>query len=273
MGKKKPRSRLSFTPDFKAEIVEPCRRGDRSVGQIAKDFDLTETAVRDRGKHAEVDKGERGCLTSNDHEELAALRRENRRLREDVEVLKRATAFFRDGIAVTVHPFIEAEKRAGHSVERACELLKVSRTAFYARRTGKPGPRSVRDAELTKRITQVHQHSPGTYGAPRVHGILRREGEECGRRRVARLTWEAGLQARHRRRRHLTTIAGPGEASRLDLIVWNFHPDSTGLDARGCGEITCIPTGEGWLHLATMIDISSRQVIGWATADQMSEIR
>jgi putative transposase len=52
---------------------------------------------------------------------------------------------------VTVHPFIEAEKRAGHSVKRACELMKVSRTAFYARRSGLPGPRAVRDAELTSR--------------------------------------------------------------------------------------------------------------------------
>ncbi|WP_435792370.1 transposase [Actinacidiphila glaucinigra] len=93
-GKKKPRPRRSFTPEFKAEIVELCRRGDRSVGQVAKDFDLTETAVRDWVKQAEVDAGERDGLTSDEREELARLRRENRRLREDVEVLKRATAFF-----------------------------------------------------------------------------------------------------------------------------------------------------------------------------------
>ncbi|WP_443047235.1 transposase [Streptomyces sp. NBC_00354] len=94
MGKKKPRPRRSFTSEFKAEIVELCRRGDRSVGQIAKDFDLTETAVRDWVKQAEVDAGERDGLTSSEREELAALRRENRRLREDVDILKRATAFF-----------------------------------------------------------------------------------------------------------------------------------------------------------------------------------
>lgn len=93
MGKKKPRPRRSFTPEFKAEIVELCRRGDRSVGQIAKDFDLTETAVRLWVSQAEVDAGERDGLTSSEREELAALRQENRRLREDVEVL-RATAFF-----------------------------------------------------------------------------------------------------------------------------------------------------------------------------------
>ncbi|MFG2716114.1 transposase [Streptomyces goshikiensis] len=94
IGKKKPRPRRSFTPEFKAEIVELCRRGDRSVGQIARDFELTETAVRSWVRQAEVDDGERNGLTSSEHEELAALRRENRRLREDVDILKRATAFF-----------------------------------------------------------------------------------------------------------------------------------------------------------------------------------
>jgi transposase len=92
----KPRRRRSFTPEFKAEIVELCQRGDRSVGQVARDFDLTETAVREWVKQAGRDAGTRqdGGLTSAERKELAGLRRENRRLREDVEVLRRATAFF-----------------------------------------------------------------------------------------------------------------------------------------------------------------------------------
>jgi transposase len=98
MGKK-PRRRRSFTPDFKAEIVDLCQRGDRSVGQVAKDFDLTETAVREWVKQSERDSGAHtdGGLTSTERQELAQLRRENRRLREDVEILKRATAFFAEG--------------------------------------------------------------------------------------------------------------------------------------------------------------------------------
>ncbi|MER7251885.1 transposase [Kribbella sp. NPDC000426] len=96
MGKKKPRPRRSFTAEFKAEIVELCQRGDRSIGQVAKDFDLTETAVREWLRQAERDAGTRtdGGMTTSEKEELAQLRRENRRLREDVEILKRATAFF-----------------------------------------------------------------------------------------------------------------------------------------------------------------------------------
>jgi transposase len=92
----KPRRRRSFTPEFKAEIVELCQRGDRSAGQVARDFDLTETAVREWVKQAERDAGTRrdGGLTTEERRELSELRRENRRLREDVEILKRATAFF-----------------------------------------------------------------------------------------------------------------------------------------------------------------------------------
>jgi putative transposase len=170
---------------------------------------------------------------------------------------------------VTVHPFIEAEKRAGHSVKRACELLKVSRAACYARRTATPGPRAVRDAELTGQITAVHTRSRGTYGAPRVHAALQRDGAGCGRRRVARLMRAAGLAGVHRRRRHLSTVPGPRAATRPGLIARGFQPDPTGLDARWCGGITYIPTEEGWLYLATVIDIASRRVVGWETADHM----
>src|SRR5215217_6048623 len=92
--RKKSRPRRSFTAEFKADIVERCRRGDRSVGQVAKDFDLTETAVREWVRQADVDAGRRDGLTTTEREELSQLRRENRRLREDVEILKRATAFF-----------------------------------------------------------------------------------------------------------------------------------------------------------------------------------
>ncbi len=92
--RKKPRARRSFTPEFKAEIVELCHRGARTIGEVSRDFDLTETAVREWVKQAEIDTGDRPGLTSDEREELSRLRRENRRLQEDVDILKRATAFF-----------------------------------------------------------------------------------------------------------------------------------------------------------------------------------
>src|SRR3954463_11406902 len=95
MGMKRSRPRRAFTPEFKAEIVDLCQRGDRTVGQGAKDFDLTETAVRQWVKQAELDAGTRSDgLTSDERAELTRLRQENRRLQQDNDILKRATAFF-----------------------------------------------------------------------------------------------------------------------------------------------------------------------------------
>jgi transposase len=94
MEKRKARPRRSFTPEFKAEIVGLCQRGDRTIGQVSRDFDLTETAVRAWVQQAEIDGGARDGLTTEERQELTRLRRENRSLKEDVEVLKRATAFF-----------------------------------------------------------------------------------------------------------------------------------------------------------------------------------
>ena len=94
MERKQPRPRRAFTEEFKADIVERCLKGDRSVNQVAQDFDLTVSAVRGWVKQAEIDAGAREGLTTEEKDELSRLRRENRRLREDVDILKRATAFF-----------------------------------------------------------------------------------------------------------------------------------------------------------------------------------
>ncbi|WP_442814694.1 IS3 family transposase [Streptomyces sp. NBC_01198] len=120
--------------------------------------------------------------------------------------LRRLSSRRRPGDGPPVH---RGGETRSHSVKRACELLQVSRAAYHARRTGTPGPRAVRDAELTGQITAVHTRSRGTYGAPRVHAALRRDGAACGRRCVARLMRAAGLAGPHRRRRHLTTVPRP----------------------------------------------------------------
>jgi transposase len=94
MERNKRRDRRSYSPEFKAEIVERCRTGDRSISQVARDFDLTVSAVRRWVAQAEIDAGERPGLTTEERDELSRLRQENRRLQADVDLLKRATAFF-----------------------------------------------------------------------------------------------------------------------------------------------------------------------------------
>jgi len=163
-------------------------------------------------------------------------------------------------------PFIEAEEVAGHSVNHCCELFEVSRAAYYERRRNVPSQRAVTDAELTKQITGVHDESKGTYGSPRVHEELCKRGVACGRRRVRRLMRQAGLEGRAKKRWRKTTVADPAAEAARDLIQRHFGP-CTELDRRYVGDITYIATWEGWAYLATVIDLASRRVVGWALAD------
>jgi transposase len=212
MGRKKPRPRRSFTPEFKAEVVELCQRGDRSVGQVARDFDLTETAVREWVKQAERDAGTRvdGGLTSAERAELVQLRRECRRLREDVEILKRRrlSSPRRPGDGISVHRGGEgwqAQRRPG---VRAAEGLPRRLLPDLAG----PSRRDRADAELTEQIQAVHAESKGRYGAPRVHAELRRRGRRHGRKRIARLMRTARIAGPAPRRWKKTTIADPAAA-------------------------------------------------------------
>ncbi|MFN2615889.1 MAG: IS3 family transposase [Thermoleophilaceae bacterium] len=166
-------------------------------------------------------------------------------------------------------PFIEVEEAEQRNVKRTCELLEVSRAAYYAQRSHAPSRRAVSDAELTERITAIHDDSKGTYGAPRIHAQLRRDGTHCAKKRVARLMVGAGLAGRCPRRWRKTTIADrDAETKAADLIRRAFGP-GVELDTRWCGDITYIPTWEGWAYLATVIDLASRRVVGWALADHM----
>lgn len=170
---------------------------------------------------------------------------------------------------MTVYPFIEAEKAAERNVARACELLEVSRSAYYAQRNTTPSTRQVEEKELTAAIVRLHEQSKGVYGAPKIHADLKDEGRDHGRKRVARIMREQGLCGKTPKRFKTTTVADPQAAARADLIKRDFSVDACKINMRWCGDITYIPTWEGWLYLATVIDIASRRVVGFAMADHM----
>jgi len=170
---------------------------------------------------------------------------------------------------VSRYRFIAAEKQAGRPVARACSALEVSRSAYY-QRSGEESSRQQADAQLAGRIVSIHRESRGTYGSPRVHRQLLREGRRCGRKRVARLMRLSGLAGRCRRRFRPTTVADP-EARDLapDLLKRAFRPQGFGLDQAWVGDITYLRTGEGWCYLATVLDLASRRVVGFAMAEHM----
>lgn len=164
--------------------------------------------------------------------------------------------------------FVEAEKAQHHNVAKACELLEVSRSAFYDFAQHRPSARQMADEALAERIGEIFDASRGTYGWPRVQRALRDEGTHASRKRVARIMAQKGLIGRCRRRRTKTTISDP-ETRAIDLLKRCFGPETVELDRVYVSDITYVWTWEGWLYLATVIDLASRRVVGWSMTDHM----
>ena len=169
-----------------------------------------------------------------------------------------------------VYTFIAAEKPAGRNVQRSCALLSVSRSAYYDWSKHIPSVHAQADDELGRHIHVIHKESRGTYGAPRVHQRLRLAGVRTGRKRVARVMAKDGLEGRQKRRFKKTTIAdGEAPGGATDLLGRGFRPGGRPLNTAWVGDITYIRTWEGWAYLATVIDLASRRVVGFAVADHM----
>ena len=163
--------------------------------------------------------------------------------------------------------FIEAEK-AHYPISLLCSVLGVSRSGFYAWRKRPKSSRASKDVVLADAITKVYTLSCGTYGSPRVHAELREQGELVGRKRVARLMRDRGLIARRKRRfRPTTTDSNHRQPVAENLLNRSF--ERTSPNQAWVGDITYIPTGEGWLYLAVLIDLFSRRVVGWAMSDRI----
>jgi transposase InsO family protein len=169
---------------------------------------------------------------------------------------------------MNVFPFVEAEKVEQRNVAKACELLEVSRAAFYEWSKHLPSRRQLDDDQLGEEIQRIYDFSRGTYGWPRVRKALRDEGVHVGGKRVARIMRQRGLIGRCRRRFTKTTISDP-EVMAVDLIKRAFGPGTVELDRVYVSDITYIWTWEGWLYLATVIDLASRRVVGWAMAEHL----
>jgi len=178
---------------------------------------------------------------------------------------------------VNVYPFIEAEKlskAAGGpgNVARACALLKVSRSAYYDHAAVQAAGGSQRDQDDEVLLMRIRHHwkaSKERYGAPMIHADLAAEGRRHSRKRVARIMRQNAITGRCPRRWRRTTIPDQAADQREDLIGRDFHVDAAGINTRWCGDITYVRTWEGWAYLATVIDIASRRVVGWAIADHM----
>jgi len=151
--------------------------------------------------------------------------------------------------------------RHSYKVRALCDALQVSRSGYYAARGRMPSARQERQATLTSEISKIHRASRETYGAPRIHAELSAQNIPCCRNTVAKLMRQAAIMPKCIRRFRVTTDSRRTKAS-PNLIGRIFSAHSP--NACWLSDITYVPTREGWLYLAAVLDVYSRAVVGWA---------
>ena len=160
--------------------------------------------------------------------------------------------------------FIQTHAHLWH-VRTMCRVLEVSRAGYYAWRARPLCERAKTNRRLTVQLRVIHREVKARYGSPRMYAELRGRGEVCGENRVARLMRAAGLRAKSPRRFRVTTQSHHRERVAPNLLARRFqvashpHPNQT-----WAGDITYIPTREGWLYLAVVLDLALRRIVGWA---------
>jgi putative transposase len=153
-------------------------------------------------------------------------------------------------------------------VTRMCKALNVSPSGFYAWRSRPVSAREMANRELVMKIETVYYDSYETYGSPRVYHELKAQGVACSENRVARLMRLRGLQAKQVRRYKATTKRNKKHPVAPNLLKRDFAAERP--DHKWLTDITYIPTREGWLYLAAILDLYSRQIVGWAMSKRMT---
>ncbi|WP_307857174.1 IS3 family transposase [Pseudarthrobacter albicanus] len=169
---------------------------------------------------------------------------------------------------------MEAEK-ANHPIAWLCRALKVSRASFYRwRNPAGPSPRAVRHEQLVAEVTGLFEKEKGRAGRDQLTLMLNAKGVEVSAPTVGAIMREQGLRAVRTRAWKQTTVQDPQAKTahiRNHMLDQDGKRDftSTAPGTRLCGDITYLRTGEGWLYLATVIDLCTGMIIGWAMADHM----
>jgi transposase InsO family protein len=165
------------------------------------------------------------------------------------------------------YQFIHDHERR-HRVTALCAALAVSRSGYYGWKA-RPESRWARhNHRLLARIRQIHARSREAYGIIKTWRTLREQGEVCGHNRVARLRRLHGIEARRRRRFRLSCVARNHLPPAPNLLDRRFTVEQP--DRAWAGDITFIPTREGWLYLAVLLDLYSRRIVGWAMSDRQN---
>ena len=161
------------------------------------------------------------------------------------------------------------QERRWHGVDVLCRALGVTRGGYWSWVRRRPGARQQADAVLLADIHEIHKGRRRVYGSPRIHDHLQNMGVRCGRKRIERLMRENGIRAKQTKKfKPATTDSKHDYPVAANVLNRRFHWERP--NQAWVTDLTCVPTEEGWLYLAAILDLFSRRIVGWAMGDDMS---
>src|SRR5918993_321254 len=258
--------RRKFTPEFKDEAVKMVIESSRPVAEVARGIQVNEGTLGKLGAQVPGRPRRRGT-TAVDLGALPATRARTRSARAEDEgrVPGKSSGLLRPGVSVSAKfAFIDAEK-APYSIVKMCAWMGVSTSGFYEWRDRPASATARRRDRLATLIEWIFNDSDQTYGHRRIHAALLRQGERLTPELVRAIMRELGLIPCQPRPFRPTTTVGGDAGPVPDLVARDFHADAPG--SKLVGDITYLPTWEGWLYLATVIDCHTKACIGYALAE------
>lgn len=247
----------TFTKDFKSSAVEKSYQ-DNNVKKVAEAL-----GIRPRLLYTW-----RRIFNIPLHNHLREIKRLEKKLKEkemECELLQKAnTCFLRE--RKDIYQFISSNKEL-YPVEKICKVLNVSTSCYYRWTTTPPNKHDIEDEKYTVLIKEIFEKSKQRYGSPRVRAELKRRGYNISRKRVYRLMLENGLKCQPRTKFKATTDSQHSYGIAPNLVPQNF--EASRLNEVWVSDITYIRTREGWLYLTTIMDLFSRQIVGWSLSTRL----
>jgi len=263
------RKRKRYSKQFKIDAVKLVTEQGYKVTEAARNLEIHHSSLRRWKKQLETDGNQafpgKGHMSS-ENEELYRLRRENKRLRMEREILKKANGLLCKRVELRFD-FIRQQQKA-YPVTVLCRVMVVSRSGYYKYLKTKHENKMDPDFELIAKVRQIHSDTRGSYGSRRMSGQLRDDGYDVGRYRAGSLMKKAGVSVKRRKKFKITTDSNHKLPVAPNLLNRQFIVERP--DTVWCTDITYLWTLQGWLYLAVVLDLYSRKIVGWAMSNRMT---
>ncbi|WP_246105635.1 IS3 family transposase [Sporomusa termitida] len=260
-----------FNAEFKLQAVKRVEATGGPVSKVAAELGINENTLHGwlkkyREKPNAPFPGS-GKL-SPDNERLRKLERENRDLREENEILKKAGSVLREEPEIKRFKFIKANRQT-YRVEKLCKVLGVSRSGYYAWENRPKSQRDLENEAILAQIEQLHQTKRHVYGCRKIYQELRRKGLRVNHKRIERLMKQAGIHSKTAKIFKATTNSKHALAVAENLLNREFTASRP--NQKMVSDITYLWTEEGWLYVAAIIDLCGQRVVGLSMSERMTK--